>query len=145
MRQSSGVSGAFCFRSFEEAEAALAAVAEAMGAAGYPPQDVFAVRLCLDEAVANAIEHGNGGDPRKRVRVHFYVTTERVLAEVEDDGPGFDPAEVPDPLAPGHEDRLSGRGLFLMRRYATWCRHSARGNRVTLCKCRSAQAATTAG
>jgi len=112
-------------------------VAAAMDAAGYPARDVFAVRLALDEAVANAVKHGHLGDASKPVRVRYRVGAGRTLAEVEDQGPGFDPAGVPDPTAEENLGRPSGRGLFLMRAYLTWCRHSGRGNRVTLCKHRS--------
>jgi serine/threonine-protein kinase RsbW len=141
--ETSGVSGVFSFRSVAEAEAVLVAVVEAMDVAGYPAEDAFAVRLALDEAIVNAVQHGNQGDPRKRVRVRFDITAERVLAEVEDNGPGFDPAQVPDPRTPRHRVRPSGRGLFLMRQYMTSCRYNEQGNRVTLCKCRSAVGSPT--
>ena len=59
-------------------------------------------------------------------------------AEVEDEGPGFDPGRVPDPTLPENPDRPGGRGLPLMRHFMTWVRFSRPGNRVTLCKYRSA-------
>jgi serine/threonine-protein kinase RsbW len=127
------------FRSAVDARAAVGGVAEEMVAAGYPEGDVFAVRLALEEAVQNALKHGNRHDPSKRVRLSYRVTTEQVLAEVEDGGEGFDPGKVPDPRAPGNLELFGGRGLFLMRAYLTWVRHNTRGNRVTLCKCRSAR------
>jgi len=61
-----------------------------------------------------------------------------VLAEVEDEGPGFDPGGVADPTAAENRERTDGRGLLLMRHYMTWVRFSARGNRVTLYKQRPA-------
>jgi serine/threonine-protein kinase RsbW len=109
-----------------------------MAAAGYTEDDVFAVCLGLNEALLNANKHGNRGDPAKRARVSYRVTAERVLAEVEDEGPGFDPDAVPDPRAPENLERLGGRGLLLMRAYLTWVRYNRQGNGVTLCKCRSA-------
>jgi serine/threonine-protein kinase RsbW len=109
-----------------------------MATAGYTEDDVFAVCLGLNEALLNAIQHGNGADPAKRVRVSYHVTAERLLAEVEDEGPGFDPDAVPDPRAPENLERLGGRGLLLMRTYLTWVRYNPQGNGVTLCKCRSA-------
>ena len=113
------------------------AVATNMSAAGYASRDVFAVRLALEEAVINAIKHGHQGDSRKAVRVRYRVTNERVLIDVEDEGPGFDPGKVADPLCPENLDRSTGRGLLLMRHYMTWVKHGARGNRVSLCKCRT--------
>jgi serine/threonine-protein kinase RsbW len=107
-----------------------------LAAAGYSEKDLFSVRLVLEEAIVNAIRHGNKGDIRKHVRISYTVTPEHVLAEVEDEGTGFDPHQVPDPLAPENIDRPGGRGLFLMRHYTTWIRFNPRGNCVTLCRTR---------
>jgi serine/threonine-protein kinase RsbW len=113
------------------------AVVAAMAAAGYPDNDRFAVRLALEEAVANAVKHGHRGDPARRVRVCYQVRADRVLWEVEDQGAGFAPRRVPDPLDPENLDKPSGRGLLLMQACATWLRFNERGNRVTLCRARS--------
>jgi serine/threonine-protein kinase RsbW len=125
-------------QSVAEIERVVAAVTGGMVAAEYPGRDAFAMRLALEEALVNAVKHGNGNDPAKSVRVSYRVTAQRVLTEVEDEGPGFDPGEVPDPTAPENLERSSGRGLFLMRSYMTWIRYNERGNRVALCKERSA-------
>src|SRR5437660_506475 len=69
-------------------------VATAMTAAGYNGRDVFAVRLALEEAIVNAIKHGNQGDTTKSVRVSYCVQTEEILLNVEDEGKGFDPNDV---------------------------------------------------
>jgi serine/threonine-protein kinase RsbW len=124
-------------RSRAEVPAALDRVAAAMGAEGFPARDVFAVRLSLEEALVNALKHGHGDDPAREVRVRYRVTSEQALVEVEDQGPGFDPDGVPDPLSEEGLARPSGRGLLLMRHYLSWVRHNDRGNCVTLCKCRS--------
>jgi serine/threonine-protein kinase RsbW len=113
------------------------AVVAAMAAAGYPDTDRFAVRLALEEAIVNGVKHGHRGDVTKRVRVRYHVSAERVLAEVEDQGAGFDPHQVPDPCDEDKLDKPSGRGLLLMRSYLTWLRFNERGNGVTLCKARS--------
>jgi serine/threonine-protein kinase RsbW len=128
-------------RSAADGRAAVGGVADEMASAGYAEGDVFAVRLSLEEAIHNALRHGNCHDPSKRVRVSYWVTAERVLVEVEDEGEGFDPGKVPDPRAPENLERFGGRGLFLMRAYLTWVRHNGRGNCVSLCKCRSAHLA----
>jgi serine/threonine-protein kinase RsbW len=132
------VEGVSWVRSATDGRAAVGGVADEMALAGYPEADVFAVRLALEEAVQNALKHGNRHDPSKRVRVSYRVTAERVLVEVGDEGEGFDPGKVPDPTGPGNLERFGGRGLFLMRAYLTWVRYNGRGNRVTLCKRRSA-------
>jgi serine/threonine-protein kinase RsbW len=95
------------------------------------------MRLALEEALVNAVKHGNKGDATKRVRVRYQVTAAGVLVEVEDDGTGFDPLKVPDPCAPENLERLSGRGLLLMRSYMTWVRFNPCGNCVTLYERRS--------
>jgi serine/threonine-protein kinase RsbW len=124
--------------SFAEAGRVVDAVVAAMAAGGYPPRDQFAVSLALDEALANAIKHGHGGDAGKRVDVRYRVGPTEVWLEVLDQGQGFDPRRVPDPRAPENHERPSGRGLLLMRSYMTWVRHNERGNRVTLCRARTA-------
>jgi serine/threonine-protein kinase RsbW len=121
-----------------EVPALLDQLVEAMEQSAYPKKDQFGVRLAVEEALVNAVKHGNCGDPSKEARLRFHVNPEFALVEVEDDGPGFDPAKVPDPLAPENLERPSGRGLFLIRKYMTWMRHNERGNCVTMCKHRTA-------
>jgi serine/threonine-protein kinase RsbW len=122
----------------EEVAPFLAGIASILANLGYSSRDRMGLELALEEAIVNGLRHGNDGDPSKRVRVNFRVTRQAVLFDVEDEGPGFDPNRVPDPTLPENLERPSGRGLLLMRTYTTWVRFSARGNRVTLYKCRSA-------
>jgi serine/threonine-protein kinase RsbW len=124
-------------RRLDEVAGVVEAVAAEMAAAGYPKKDAFAARLALEEALVNAVKHGNQGDPSKQVQVRYDLSEERLLVDVEDEGCGFDPAEVPDPLAPENLERSCGRGLHLIRSYMTWVRHNERGNRVTLCRHRT--------
>lgn len=124
-------------QTFAEIEPVLGGILEQMTAMGYPEADQFAVRLALDEAIVNAVKHGNKHDPAKWVWVRSRVTSESVLVEVEDQGPGFVPEDIPDPLAPENLERASGRGLLLMRSFMTWVRHNERGNCITLCKYRT--------
>jgi serine/threonine-protein kinase RsbW len=104
---------------------------------GYSCNDLFAVKLALQEAAVNAFRHGNRSDPSKSIYVRYLVTAVEVLLEVEDQGPGFDPDLVPSPLSQENVDRPGGRGLFLMRAYMTWVSFSREGNRVTLARRRS--------
>ena len=69
------------------------------------------------EAVANAIEHGNGGDPDKQVQVTLGLEGGDIVIEVRDEGPGFDPGSLPDPLASENLLRPSGRGIFFMKKF----------------------------
>ena len=115
----------------------LERVVSTMAEYGYPPRTCRELRLALEEAVINGLRHGNGGDASKRVVVRYWVGAEEVLAEVEDEGPGFDPAGLPDPTAPENLDRPCGRGLLLIRYYTTWFRYHGRGNHLTLGKRRA--------
>jgi serine/threonine-protein kinase RsbW len=108
-----------------------------MIAAGFGEKDLFSMRLALEETIVNAIKHGNAGDTSKAVRVNYCVAPDRVRVEIEDEGPGFDPAKIPDPLAPENIERPSGRGLFLIRYYMSSVTFNDCGNRVILSKDKS--------
>jgi serine/threonine-protein kinase RsbW len=125
------------FRRSADVEAVLDAVVEKLRVAGYSRQEQFGVRLALEEAIVNALKHGHRGDQSKQVKVRYRVEAERVTVEVEDEGPGFRPEQVPDPLAPENCQRDCGRGLLLMRSYMTSVRYNERGTCVTLCKHRT--------
>jgi serine/threonine-protein kinase RsbW len=73
------------------------------------------VMVALTEAVNNAIVHGNGANPSKKVRVLCDITPEALHLRVLDQGAGFDPASVDSPLKEENLLRESGRGIFLMR------------------------------
>lgn len=79
------------------------------------------ISVALRESVINAIKHGNRNDSSKRVFVEFETTApegEPELAiKVRDQGEGFDPEEVADPLAPENLLKSSGRGIFLIRSF----------------------------
>jgi serine/threonine-protein kinase RsbW len=128
----------------QEIADALDAVAGLMAGLGFPEKDVFGVRLALEEALVNSVKHGHRNDPTKRVSLRYKVVPDCALVEVEDEGPGFDPGQVPDPTDPDNLERPSGRGLLLMRAYTSWVRHNDRGNCVTLCKYPSAPPAAGA-
>ena len=100
---------------------------------GYPPKGIFAARMTLEEAICNAIKHGHQYDPTKVVEVRYAIRADQFLAEVEDQGPGFDPAQVPDATATENLERPCGRGLLFLRHYATWVRYNSKGNCVTFC------------
>jgi len=108
-----------------------------MAALGYPYMDLFSVRFSVGEAISNAIRHAHGGDPNKTVHVSYLVTPEYVLAEVIDEGSGFDPNTVPNPMARENQTWPLGKGLYFMKLFMTWVRYDGGGNRVTLCKMRS--------
>jgi serine/threonine-protein kinase RsbW len=73
------------------------------------------VMVSLTEAVNNAIVHGNGANPEKRVAVLCRILPGWMLFQVADEGRGFDPSAVESPLREENLLRESGRGIFLMR------------------------------
>jgi serine/threonine-protein kinase RsbW len=104
---------------------------------GYSETDCFRVRLSLEEAIVNAHKHGHQRDWSKAIMVCYFVGADGVVAQVDDEGPGFAPDLVPDPLAPENLKRPSGRGLLLMRSFLSAVCHNERGNRICFCKRRS--------
>lgn len=90
------------------------------------------LRVGLTEALSNAMLYGNGRDPGKRVRVEVSYDCGCVVTRVTDEGPGFDPARVPDPTEPPNRAKVGGRGLFLMRALMDEVHFNASGNSVTL-------------
>lgn len=105
---------------------------------GYSEKDQFGIRLSLEEAIVNSIKHGHHGDERKQVRLRYDINGRDFQAEIEDEGPGFDPERVPSPLAPENIELPGGRGVFLMRHFMTAVSYNARGNCVRLHKTREA-------
>ena len=103
-----------------------------LGAHGWPEADVFAVHLAVEEAIVNAIVHGNKLDPTKKVHVACEVSAERVLVSIADEGPGFNPAAVPDCTADDRLEAPGGRGVMLMRSFMTRIEYNPAGNAVVL-------------
>lgn len=73
------------------------------------------ILIALTEAVNNAIYHGNKQDISKKVVVKYNASPDVFFFRIEDDGPGFDYENVPDPTAPENIEKPNGRGVFLMR------------------------------
>jgi len=98
----------------------------------WPEHDVFGVRLALEEALINAIKHGNHYDPAKHVQIRCGICKDLVRVEIEDQGKGFDPASVPDPTDPENLESPCGRGIMLMRSFMSRVEFNETGNRVIL-------------
>ena len=96
--------------------------------------DIFSIRLALEEALVNAIKHGNQSDPAKKVRISYRLLADRFEVAISDEGTGFNPEDVPDPTAAENLERPCGRGLMLMRHYMSEVRYNDRGNAVTMSK-----------
>jgi serine/threonine-protein kinase RsbW len=100
----------------------------------YDESAVFGIKLALEEGLNNAIKHGNGGDPDKTVEVDFEVDARRVEVAIADQGPGFDPDDVPDPTADENLEKPSGRGIMLMRHYMDEVQYEQGGTRLRMLK-----------
>jgi serine/threonine-protein kinase RsbW len=116
----------------EEIEQAERAVLDEIEARRFDRASVFAIRLSLEEALANAFKHGNKGDQRKTVRLEWRIEGDTVVLEVEDQGEGFDPDSVPDPTEEENVEIPSGRGLKLIRSFMTEVQIPPPGNRVRM-------------
>lgn len=119
---------------FEEVARAEEAILAAVRQRDYDDTSVFAIKLALEEGVTNAIKHGNNLNPRKRVTLDYAVTDDEVRIEITDEGPGFQPDDVPDCTAEENLERPSGRGIMLMKAYMTDVKFDQGGNRVTMIK-----------
>lgn len=94
----------------------------------------FSIRLAMEEAIVNAIKHGNRFDRNKKVFIRYCCNHKSFKLSVRDEGPGFDPAKVPDPTAPENISLPYGRGIMLMNAYMDRVEYSPRGNGVTMVK-----------
>ena len=99
---------------------------------GFNPNSLFATRLALEEALVNAIKHGNAADPDKKIHVESRVTAKRAEITIEDEGPGFDRAAIPDPTLEENLHKCSGRGILLIEAYMNSVEWSRGGRRVRM-------------
>ncbi len=109
---------------------------------GYGEEAVFAMKLALEEALTNAVKHGNRGDPKKKVIVRFAVSPEKAVVVVRDEGGGFLPDDVPDCTSPDRLPVPNGRGIMLIRAYMDEVCYRDHGREVYFVKRRVSTART---
>ena len=90
--------------------------------------------VALDEAFVNAVKHGNKFDANKLVRITADVSPEEARFTVEDEGDGFNVAEIPNPLDPQNLFKTSGRGVLFIYNIMDEVKYNERGNRLTMVK-----------
>jgi len=90
--------------------------------------------IALDEAFVNAVKHGNKNDPTKLVRITADLSANEARFQIEDEGEGFDPSTIPDPLDPANLFKASGRGVLLIYNIMDEVKYNERGNRLTMVK-----------
>jgi serine/threonine-protein kinase RsbW len=86
----------------------------------------------LSEALSNAILRGNCEDRSKWVEVRAELVPEAIRVHVTDEGPGFDPSTVPEPIRPEQLDEARGRGLFLIRKLVDAVQFNQQGNSICM-------------
>ena len=101
---------------------------------GYSADTIFAIKLALEEAMTNAVKHGNRNDPTKHITVLYIVNESYTVVVVRDEGAGFCPAAVPDPTHTENLERPFGRGIMLMNSYMTKVHFCEDGNEVWMLK-----------
>jgi serine/threonine-protein kinase RsbW len=87
------------------------------GVVGFDEESIHYMTVALRESVVNAIRHGNKADEQRRVAVDFVVGDRSIEVRVQDEGKGFDPTAVPDPVAEENLLKPDGRGIFFMRSF----------------------------
>jgi serine/threonine-protein kinase RsbW len=92
----------------------------------------FRLQVVLSEALANAILRGNREALDKWVEVRAELRDEIIRVYVTDEGPGFDPASVPEPIRPEQLDEAGGRGLFLIRKLVDAVQFNEQGNSICM-------------
>jgi serine/threonine-protein kinase RsbW len=96
-------------------------------------EDAFGnMMIAVTEAVNNAIQHGNKNNPEKFVKIGFECDDNKLVFSVTDEGDGFDYLGLPDPTEPANVNKLSGRGVFLMKQLSDFIQFEQNGRRVLL-------------
>ena len=90
--------------------------------------------IALDEAFVNAVKHGNKFDKTKLVRITAEVSTKEARFTIEDEGEGFNVAEIPDPTNAENLFKTSGRGVLIIHNVMDEVRYNERGNRLEMVK-----------
>ena len=96
--------------------------------------DIFDIKLCVEEAVINAIVHGNCHDKNKSVRITSWVEDSRLNVEVEDEGSGFNRESLADPTANDNIMKGSGRGVYLINKFMDEIGYNDSGNKIKMTK-----------
>lgn len=104
---------------------------------GYQDKCLFAIKIAVEEALVNAIKHGNKGDKSKHVTIEATISALEAEITIEDEGPGFHRRDVPDPLAEENIEKPSGRGILLIESYMTNVSWDNGGRRVRMIKRRT--------
>ncbi len=118
------------------AHAQVELLINALTEAGWDGSDLFHVQMSVDEAIMNAVIHGNEESPDKQVDFVFRVSEKAAYVQIRDQGCGFCLEEVPDPTAEENLESIHGRGVFLIQQMMSEVTYNEVGNEVTMVKYR---------
>jgi serine/threonine-protein kinase RsbW len=125
--------------SLDSVDAAESSVLEAAGDIGFDEEDLHRLGMAVREAMVNAVVHGNRYNSRKKVHLECTQIEDRLNVSITDQGEGFDPRAIPDPLAEENLLRQSGRGIMLIQAFVDEFSikpGDPQGTRITLVKYR---------
>ena len=96
--------------------------------------DIFNIKLCLHEAVVNAVKHGNKLNSALGVHVLIKIDKSQLTLEVSDQGEGFDYRVLPDPTTPENIMQHQGRGIYLIRKIMNDVKFFSKGRTIKMIK-----------
>ena len=96
--------------------------------------DLFDIKLCVEEALRNAMVHGNKSDICLPVTVRYCVSTEFIEVDIEDRGAGFNHRRLADPTKKTNLLKVGGRGVYLIKALMDRVEFSKKGNRIKMVK-----------
>ncbi len=94
----------------------------------------FKIRLCVEEALVNAVKYGSNLRPEAKIKVDFEIDREQFKISIEDEGDGFDYKHTPNPTFEEGLNKLSGRGVFLIKNFMDKVYFNQEGNMITMIK-----------
>ncbi len=117
---------------FEEIQRLESFVHELQEWTGFDDDFFSNIMLALSEAATNAIVHGNQQDESKKVYIEANVEDGHLIISIKDEGEGFDPSNLPNPLQDKNLLKEGGRGVYLIKQYADKVNYSKGGTKVTI-------------
>lgn len=110
---------------------------QALETAKWEGRDLFHIGMAIEEAVVNAIEHGNKRNPDKKIHLDFRVSPEICYMQVTDEGEGFCREMLKDCTEDENLDKPRGRGVMLIEELMSEAKYNERGNQVTMIRKRN--------
>ena len=120
--------------SLERISSLIPTIIERIRPLGIPEEEIFNIRLSLEEALVNAVKHGNKLNPQLTVEVKVELNSDKLVIEVKDQGEGFDFEKLEDPTKEENIEKIKGRGIFLIKNLMDEVIFKEKGTRVIMIK-----------